>query len=71
MIAGGRLAFSAAWVGVVVSEILSTQESLGGLITAFSDAYRTTDMLMPITPSSTPTANSTGRTSYGRVSTPA
>jgi NitT/TauT family transport system permease protein len=48
MIAGARLAFSAAWVGVVVSEILTTQEGLGGLITKFSDAFRTADMIVPI-----------------------
>jgi ABC-type nitrate/sulfonate/bicarbonate transport system permease component len=48
MIAGARLAFSAAWVGVVVGEILSTQDGLGGLISRYSDSFNTAEMMVPI-----------------------
>jgi NitT/TauT family transport system permease protein len=48
MLTGARIALSASWVGVVVSEILSTQSGLGGLITEYSDHFLTADMFVPI-----------------------
>lgn len=48
MVVGARQAFSAAWVGVVVSEILSTQSGLGGLIMTFANYFQTADMLVPV-----------------------
>ena len=48
MLAGARQAFSSAWVGVVVAEVLSTQTGLGGLITHFSNYFLTADMFVPI-----------------------
>ena len=48
MLAGARLAFSVSWVGVIVSEVLSTQDGLGGLITRYSNNYRTAEMIVPI-----------------------
>ncbi len=39
---------SAAWVGVVVAEVLSTQDGLGGEINHFSDYFLTADMYVPI-----------------------
>ncbi len=48
MVAGGRQAFSSAWVGVVVAEVLSTQDGLGGLINHYSDYFLTADMYVPI-----------------------
>ena len=48
MVAGGRQAFSSAWVGVVVAEVLSTQTGLGGLITHYGNFFLTADMFVPI-----------------------
>jgi NitT/TauT family transport system permease protein len=48
IVAGGRQAMSAAWVGVVVAEVLSTQDGLGGLINKYSDSFLTADMYVPI-----------------------
>jgi NitT/TauT family transport system permease protein len=48
MVAGGKQAFSSAWVGVVVAEVLSTQDGLGGLINHYSDYFLTADMYVPI-----------------------
>lgn len=48
MVAGFRQAFSSAWVGVVVSEILSTLVGLGGQIERFSLQFLTADMFVPI-----------------------
>jgi ABC-type nitrate/sulfonate/bicarbonate transport system permease component len=48
IVAGGRQAMSAAWVGVVVAEVLSTQTGLGGLINKYSDEFLTADMYVPI-----------------------
>ena len=48
MVAGGRMAFSAAWVGVVVAEIISTQTGLGGQINSFGSYFLTADMLVPV-----------------------
>jgi NitT/TauT family transport system permease protein len=48
MVAGGRQAFSSAWVGVVVAEVLSTQTGLGGLITHYGNYFLTAAMFVPI-----------------------
>ena len=48
MVAGARQAFSSAWVGVVVAEVLSTQDGLGGQINHFADYFLTADMYVPI-----------------------
>jgi ABC-type nitrate/sulfonate/bicarbonate transport system permease component len=48
IVAGARQAFSAAWVGVVVAEVLSTQTGLGGQINKFADTFLTADMYVPI-----------------------
>jgi ABC-type nitrate/sulfonate/bicarbonate transport system permease component len=46
--AGARQAFSSAWVGVVVSEMIATLTGVGGKILTFSNQYRTADMLVSI-----------------------
>jgi NitT/TauT family transport system permease protein len=46
--AGARQAFSAAWVGVIVSEMIATLTGIGGKILTFSNQYRTADMLVSI-----------------------
>jgi NitT/TauT family transport system permease protein len=48
MVAGGRQAFSAAWSGVIVSEITSTLVGIGGSIKLFAIDYLTADMFVPI-----------------------
>lgn len=48
MVAGFRQAFSAAWAGVIVSEMLSTLVGVGGLIKVFSVRFLTADMFVPI-----------------------
>lgn len=48
MVAGARQAFSSAWVGVVVAEVLSTNTGLGGQITHFGNYFLTADMFVPI-----------------------
>lgn len=48
MVAGGRQAFSAAWSGVIVSEITSTLVGVGGQIKLFAIEYLTADMFVPI-----------------------
>jgi NitT/TauT family transport system permease protein len=48
IVAGARQAFSSAWVGVVVAEVLATQDGLGGLITHYSNYFLTADMYVPI-----------------------
>jgi ABC-type nitrate/sulfonate/bicarbonate transport system permease component len=46
--AGLRIAFSAAWVGVVVAQMTGALTGLGGLIKIYASVYRTADMLVPI-----------------------
>lgn len=46
--AGARQAFSSAWVGVVVSEMIATLTGLGGKILGYANQYRTADMLVCI-----------------------
>jgi NitT/TauT family transport system permease protein len=48
MIAGAKQAFSSSWVGVIVAEVLSTQDGLGGLIRTYSSYFLTADMYVPI-----------------------
>jgi ABC-type nitrate/sulfonate/bicarbonate transport system permease component len=48
MVAGARQAFSSAWVGVVVAEVLSTGTGLGGQITHYGNYFLTADMFVPI-----------------------
>ena len=45
---GIRLAFSVSWIAVIVSEVLSSQQGLGGLISEYGGQYRTADMFVPI-----------------------
>ena len=46
--AGLRIAFSSAWVGVVVAQMTGALTGLGGLIKTYASVYRTADMLVPI-----------------------
>ncbi len=48
MVVGARLAFSVSWIGVIVSEVLSSDTGLGGQIDVFSNNYQTADMFVPI-----------------------
>jgi NitT/TauT family transport system permease protein len=48
MVVGARLAFSVSWIGVIVSEVLSSQTGLGGMIDTFSNNYQTADMFVPV-----------------------
>jgi ABC-type nitrate/sulfonate/bicarbonate transport system permease component len=45
---GIRLAFSVSWIAVIVSEVLSSQQGLGGLIASYGDQYQTADMFVPV-----------------------
>jgi ABC-type nitrate/sulfonate/bicarbonate transport system permease component len=46
--AGLRIAFSSAWVGVVVAQMTGALTGLGGLIKMFASVYQTANMLVPI-----------------------
>lgn len=46
--AGLRIAFSSAWVGVVVAQMTGALTGLGGLIKIYSSTFQTADMLVPI-----------------------
>lgn len=46
--AGARQAFSSAWVGVVVSEMIATLTGVGGKILHYVNQFRTADMLVYI-----------------------
>lgn len=48
MIAGARMAFSISWIGVIVSEVLSSQTGLGGRITTYATDFEMPDMFVPI-----------------------
>jgi taurine transport system permease protein len=48
VIAGARMAFSVSWIGVIVSEVLSSETGLGGQITNFSTQFLMADMYVPI-----------------------
>jgi ABC-type nitrate/sulfonate/bicarbonate transport system permease component len=46
--AGLRIAFSSAWVGVVVAQMTGALTGLGGLIKIYASIYQTSNMLVPI-----------------------
>jgi NitT/TauT family transport system permease protein len=48
VVTGARLAFSVSWIAVVVSEVLTSQNGLGGLITVYGNSYRSADMVVPV-----------------------
>jgi NitT/TauT family transport system permease protein len=48
MVAGARLAFSVSWIGVIISEVLSSQTGLGGMIDVYSSNYETASMFVPV-----------------------
>jgi NitT/TauT family transport system permease protein len=48
MVVGARLAFSVSWIGVIVSEVLSSETGLGGMINTYSNEYLTADMFVPV-----------------------
>lgn len=48
IVTGVRLAFSVSWIAVIVSEVLSSETGLGGLITTFGNLYLTADMFVPV-----------------------
>jgi NitT/TauT family transport system permease protein len=48
IVTGVRLAFSVSWIAVIVSEVLSSEQGLGGLITTYGDQYLTADMFVPV-----------------------
>lgn len=48
VIAGARMAFSVSWIGVIVSEVLSSETGLGGLITSYSTQFLMADMYVPV-----------------------
>ena len=49
VIAGARLAFSVSWIGVIVSEVISSETGLGGMISSYATAFLQADMVVPIT----------------------
>ena len=48
MFAGLRIAFSAAWVGVIVAEMTALITGIGGLILHYANLFRTANVLVPI-----------------------
>jgi ABC-type nitrate/sulfonate/bicarbonate transport system permease component len=48
IVAGAKLGFSASWIGVIVAEIIATQDGLGGLITTYSNNFQLPQMAVPI-----------------------
>ena len=48
MFAGLRIAFSAAWVGVIVAEMTALITGIGGLILHYANLFRTANVLGPI-----------------------
>lgn len=48
MVAGARLAFSVSWIGVIISEVLSSLNGLGGQMTIYGNAYETADVFVPV-----------------------
>jgi NitT/TauT family transport system permease protein len=45
---GIRLAFSVSWIAVIVSEVLSSEQGLGGQIATYGNLYLTADMFVPV-----------------------
>lgn len=48
IIAGARLAFSVSWIGVIVSEVVSSETGLGGQISSYQTQYLLADMVVPV-----------------------
>ena len=48
VLAGARLAFSVSWIAVIVSEVVSSEQGLGGLISGFATSFLMADMFVPI-----------------------
>jgi NitT/TauT family transport system permease protein len=48
VIAGARLAFSVSWIGVIVSEVVSSETGIGGLISTYATSFQMADMVVPI-----------------------
>lgn len=48
MFAGLRIAFSAAWVGVIVAEMTALITGVGGMILRFSNFFQTANVFVPI-----------------------
>lgn len=46
--AGVRIGFSAAWVGVVVAQMIGGSSGLGALVQDYAATFRTADMIVPI-----------------------
>jgi NitT/TauT family transport system permease protein len=46
--AGLRIAFSSAWVGVILAEMTAVLTGIGGLILTYSNFFRTADLFVPI-----------------------
>jgi NitT/TauT family transport system permease protein len=48
IIAGARLAFSVSWIGVIVSEVVSSETGLGGQITRYITSFLQADAVVPV-----------------------
>ena len=48
VIAGARLAFSVSWIGVIVSEVVSSETGLGGQISNYQTQFLLADMVVPV-----------------------
>jgi ABC-type nitrate/sulfonate/bicarbonate transport system permease component len=48
MVAGARLAFSVSWIGVIVSEVVSSETGLGGSITTYITQFLQADAVVPV-----------------------
>ena len=48
VIAGARMAFSISWIGVIVSEVLSSGTGLGGRISDYATQFLMADMFVPM-----------------------
>lgn len=48
IVAGARLAFSVSWIGVIVSEVVSSETGLGGQITRYITEFLQADAVVPV-----------------------
>ena len=48
IVAGARLAFSVSWIGVIVSEVVSSETGLGGQITHYITLFLQADAVVPV-----------------------
>lgn len=48
IVAGARLAFSVSWIGVIVSEVVSSETGLGGQITKYITVFLQADAVVPV-----------------------